>query len=103
VIENTVALLDGKPAANVLLYGDAGTGKSSTVKAIVNEYAERGLRLIEVKKECLNDIPSILQQIDGNPLKFILFIDDLSFEREHDQFNSSKRCWKDRLRRNRPI
>jgi predicted AAA+ superfamily ATPase len=90
VIENTVALLDGKPAANVLLYGDAGTGKSSTVKAIVNEYAERGLRLIEVKKECLNDIPSILQQIDGNPLKFILFIDDLSFEREHDQFNSLK-------------
>jgi predicted AAA+ superfamily ATPase len=60
------------------------------VKAIVNEYAERGLRLIEVKKECLNDIPSILQQIDGNPLKFILFIDDLSFEREHDQFNSLK-------------
>ena len=90
IVENTVALLDGKPASNVLLYGDAGTGKSSTVKAIVNEYSTRGLRLIEVKKEHLNDIPAILQQIEGNPLKFILFIDDLSFEGEHGEFNALK-------------
>lgn len=79
VIKNTLALLDGRPACNVLLYGDAGTGKSSTVKAIANEYRDRGLRLVEVKKTQLYLIPALLDRLEGSPLKFIIFIDDLSF------------------------
>ncbi|MDE5861295.1 MAG: ATP-binding protein, partial [Ruminococcus sp.] len=90
VIDNTLALLDGKPAQNVLLYGDAGTGKSSSVKAIVNEYADRGLRLIEITKEQLRDIPQIIDDISHNPLKFIIFIDDLTFTSGEDCFGSLK-------------
>ena len=78
VIANTEALLEGRPANNVLLYGDAGTGKSSAIKAIANEYAPRGLRLVEVKKNQLFQIPDLMDQLASNPLKFILFIDDLS-------------------------
>lgn len=90
VIDNTLALLDRKPAQNVLLYGDAGTGKSSSVKAIVNEYADRGLRLIEITKEQLRDIPQIIDDISHNPLKFIIFIDDLTFTAGEDCFGSLK-------------
>ncbi len=90
VVENTRALLCGKPAANVLLYGDAGTGKSSTVKAIANEFAEQGLRLIEVKKEQLYEIPALLEAVADSPLKFILFIDDLSFAANDDNFAALK-------------
>ncbi|MCD7890673.1 MAG: ATP-binding protein [Ruminococcus sp.] len=90
VIDNTLAILRGRPAQNVLLYGDAGTGKSSTVKAIVNEYADEGLRLIEVTKEQLQDIPHIIDSISKNPLKFILFIDDLSFSSNDDCFGALK-------------
>ncbi len=90
VIDNTLALIEGRPAQNVLLYGDAGTGKSSTVKAMVNEYADRGLRLIEVTKEQLRDIPHIIDSISSNPLKFILFIDDLSFSSDDDCFGALK-------------
>lgn len=79
VVDNTRALLIGKPAANALLYGDAGTGKSSTVKAVVNECAGEGLRLIEIRKDQLREIPQVAGQLAGSPLKFILFIDDLSF------------------------
>lgn len=90
VIENTLALLNGKPAANVLLYGDAGTGKSSTVKAVLNEYKDRGLRLIELKKSQLHDIPLIISEIADNPLKFILYVDDLSFSSDDDDFGALK-------------
>ena len=90
VINNTLALLDGKPALNTLLYGDAGTGKSSTVKAIANEFSEMGLCLIEIKKEQLCDIPAITEEISGNPLKFIIFIDDLSFSAGEDGFGALK-------------
>ena len=86
VIANTRALLAGSPANNVLLYGDAGTGKSSTVKAIANEYAADGLRLVEVKKNQLYQIPDLMDQLAANPLKFILFIDDLSFSSNDDNF-----------------
>lgn len=79
VIDNTKALLKGEPCNNVLLYGDAGSGKSSTVKAIANEFKDDGLRLIEVKKNQLYSLPDIMDRISGNPLKFIIFIDDLSF------------------------
>lgn len=90
VVNNTLALLDGKPAQNVLLYGDAGTGKSSTVKAIANEYSSQGLRLIEITKEQLRYIPHIIDSISKNPLKFILFIDDLSFSSGDDCFGALK-------------
>lgn len=89
-ISNTLALIEGKPAANVLLYGDAGTGKSSTVKAMVNEFGSRGLRLIEVRKNELNEIPGLVESLGDNPLKFIIFIDDLSFSGENEQIGALK-------------
>ena len=90
ILANTRALLEGRPANNVLLYGDAGTGKSSTVKAIANEYAPEGLRLIEVKKNQLYQIPALMDSLAKNPLKFILFIDDLSFAANDDNFAALK-------------
>ena len=75
---------------NVLLYGDAGTGKSSSVKAIANEFAADGLRLVEVKKNQLYQIPALLDSLAQNPLKFILFIDDLSFSANDDNFAALK-------------
>ncbi len=90
LIANTRALLDGKPAANALLTGDAGTGKSSTVKAIVNELYKDGLRIIEVRKDQLYALPSLLDELAENPLKFILFIDDISFANDDDNFNALK-------------
>jgi len=90
VIANTRALLEGKPTNNVLLYGDAGTGKSSTVKAIANEFAPEGLRLIEVKKNQLYQIPALMDDLAKNSLKFILFIDDLSFAANDDNFAALK-------------
>ena len=90
VIDNTKALLNGKYAANVLLAGDAGTGKSATVKAIANAYREEGLRLIELTKDQLRFIPRIMEHLCRNPLKFILFIDDLSFASNDDNFAALK-------------
>lgn len=90
LLDNTMALLEGRPAANVLLTGDAGTGKSSTVKAVVNALHPRGLRILEVRKEQLHQLPAILDQLSGNPLKFILFIDDLSFQKGDDDFSALK-------------
>ncbi|MCM1522959.1 MAG: ATP-binding protein [Ruminococcus sp.] len=90
VIDNTLALINGAPAANCLLYGDAGTGKSSTVKAVVNEFADKGLRLIELKKSQLRELPRVMETIADNPLKFIIFIDDLSFSADDDDFGTLK-------------
>lgn len=90
IINNTKALLSGLPAANVLLTGDAGTGKSSTVKAIVNEFYTEGLRILEVRKDQLKLIPGILDRLTQNPLKFIIFIDDLSFKDNDDNFSALK-------------
>ncbi|MEG2597185.1 MAG: ATP-binding protein [Oscillospiraceae bacterium] len=90
VIDNTCALLNGKPAANTLLYGDAGTGKSTTVKAVANEFKDQGLRLIELKKKQLHQIPKLVDYLSHNPLKFILFIDDLSFTKDDDDFAALK-------------
>ena len=90
IIQNTKALLCGKPAANILLSGDAGTGKSSTVKAVVNEFKKDGLRIIEVRKDQLVDIPAVIDELHHNPLKFILFIDDLSFNKTDDNFSALK-------------
>ena len=90
VIDNTMALLNGKPCNNVLLYGDAGSGKSSTIKAIVNEYWEMGLRLIEIKKNQLYSLPDVIEKLADNPLKFIIFIDDLSFSTNDSDFGALK-------------
>lgn len=90
IIKNTQALLSGEGASNLLLYGDAGTGKSSTVKAVAAHFAPKGLRIIEVKKNQLYQIPYILEDLSANPLKFILFIDDLSFTGNDDNFSALK-------------
>ena len=90
ILDNTKALLAGKPAANILLTGDAGTGKSSTVKAVANALWKEGLRIIEVRKDQLRVIPAILDELSTNPLKFVLFIDDLSFRKDDDCFNTLK-------------
>jgi uncharacterized protein len=90
VVNNTKALLSGKPASNVLLYGDAGTGKSSTVKAIVNEYADSGLRLVEVRKNQILEIPAVIESLYNSPLKFILFVDDLSFAGNNEEIGVLK-------------
>jgi len=90
VIDNTKALLAGKPAANILLTGDAGTGKSSTVKAVANALWDEGLRILEMRKDQLRSIPKVLDELSSNPLKFVLFIDDLSFLKDDDNFNALK-------------
>lgn len=77
---NTEQFVLGKPANNVLLTGARGTGKSSLIKACLNAYAPRGLRLIEVDKADLVDLPDIVDVVAGRPEKFIVFCDDLSFE-----------------------
>ncbi|MCI1954928.1 MAG: ATP-binding protein [Oscillospiraceae bacterium] len=89
-IDNTAAFLRGLPANNCLLYGDRGTGKSSTVKALLNEYYPEGLRMIEIPKESLSDFPLLVDRIASLPMKFIIFIDDLSFNREDDTYASLK-------------
>ena len=90
VFDNTKALISGRPAANILLFGDAGTGKSSTVKACANYYADQGVRLIEIRKDQLFSLPHIMGKIADNPLKFIIFIDDLSFNKNDDCFSMLK-------------
>ena len=90
VIDNTRALLRGKPAQNVLLYGDPGTGKSLTVKALVNSFFADGLRLIQISRAQLPMLPEIMELIYDNPLKFILFTDDLTFSGEDDSFSVLK-------------
>jgi len=90
VLENTRALVEGKTAANVLLFGDAGTGKSSTVKACANHFADSGVRLIEIRKDQLFSLSYVMGRIAENPLKFIIFIDDLSFNKNDDCFSMLK-------------
>lgn len=90
-IENNIkALIKGKVAANMLLYGDSGTGKSATIKALTNFYAPLGIRLIEIKKNQISEIPYIMGKVSSNPLKFILFLDDLTFDPSDDAFSCMK-------------
>lgn len=84
LIENTKAFIDGKKANNVLLFGDRGCGKSSSVKALLDMFSSQGLRLIEVPKAHIADIPSLIAMLSEKPSKYILFLDDLSFE-SHDK------------------
>ncbi|MDR3318409.1 MAG: ATP-binding protein, partial [Clostridiales bacterium] len=90
VARNTEAFIAGYPAQNVLLYGDRGTGKSSTVHAILNEYKDGGLRLLELNKNHIPDFPRILKIIADSSFKFIIFIDDLSFNDINESFNALK-------------
>ncbi|WP_342756369.1 ATP-binding protein [Kineothrix sedimenti] len=80
LIENTEAFVEGRKANNCLLFGDAGTGKSSSIKAIANEYYDRGLRIIEVYKHQFQDLNDVIAQIKNRNYKFIIYMDDLSFE-----------------------
>ncbi|BAY25744.1 hypothetical protein NIES2100_55520 [Calothrix sp. NIES-2100] len=90
LLKNTEFLLSGEIALHVLLYGSRGSGKSSLVKALLNEYSHRNLRLVEVTKSQLQDLPKIVEQLRGVPQKFIIFVDDLSFEEDDDAFKALK-------------
>jgi len=87
---NTRQFISGFPANNVLLTGARGTGKSSLVKALLNQYADQGLRLIEVSKLELIDLPDIVECIDQRPERFILYCDDLSFETDEPGYKTLK-------------
>ncbi len=90
VEQNTRQFVDGHPANNVLLTGARGTGKSSLIKALLNKYAGKGLRLIEVEKHDLVDLPDIVDRIAERPERFILYCDDLSFEADEPGFKALK-------------
>lgn len=87
---NTRQFVEGRPANNVLLTGARGTGKSSLVKAVLNRYAADGLRLIEVDKQDLLDLPEIVELVEGRPERFIIFSDDLSFEANEPGYKALK-------------
>jgi uncharacterized protein len=90
LINNTQSLLLDKPALNILLYGGKGTGKSSLVKGLLNRYAGTQLRLVEVSKSAMINLPQILELLTDLPQKFIIFIDDLSFEADDEAFKALK-------------
>ncbi len=90
LIKNTKSLLIGKPALNILLYGGKGTGKSSLIKGLLNYYPDSQLRLIEVSKSDMHQLPLILDRVTDLPQKFIIFIDDLSFEADDEAFKALK-------------
>ncbi|WP_411974250.1 ATP-binding protein [[Limnothrix rosea] IAM M-220] len=90
LVQNTECLLAGLPALNVLLYGSRGSGKSSLVKALLGQYKDQGLRLVEVDKQGFRALPEIVEILRQQPQKFIIFVDDLSFEEDDDIFKSLK-------------
>lgn len=90
VVQNTKSFIEGKSCNNCLLYGDMGTGKSSTVKAIANWFRKDGLRIVEIPKERLVDFPLLVDKIAALPMKFIIFIDDLSFQKQDQSYTTLK-------------
>lgn len=90
LLKNTEFLLSGEMALHVLLYGSRGSGKSSLVKSLLNEFSNRSLRLLEVAKSDLKDLPEIVEHLRGVSQKFIIFVDDLSFEEDDDAFKALK-------------
>ena len=90
LVANTEAFLRGAPCNNVLLYGDAGTGKSSSVKALLNEYYDSGLRMIEIYKHQFQDLSNVIAAVKGRNYRFIIFIDDLSFEENEVEYKFLK-------------
>ncbi|PVY78876.1 hypothetical protein C8D92_10179 [Tamilnaduibacter salinus] len=90
IVTNTEHFLKGEPANNTLLWGSRGTGKSSLIKALLNEYADRGLRVIEVDREDLLFLPEIVDEIRALPYRFIIFSDDLSFGHDDASYKALK-------------
>lgn len=90
VVDNTESFVCGLPANNVLLYGDRGTGKSSTIHAILNAYKGRGLRMIEIPKSAVEELSLIREYLADSPMKFIIYIDDLSFDSQDNAFTELK-------------
>lgn len=90
LIANTESFIQGKAANNVLLFGDAGTGKSSSIKAILNEYYNQGLRIIEVYKHQFHALSSVLEQVQDRNYRFIIYMDDLSFEESELEYKYLK-------------
>lgn len=88
--DNTEAFLAGRSSNNVLLYGDAGTGKSSSVKALINEYYDQGLRMIEIYKHQFRDLSAVIAMVKNRNYRFIVFIDDLSFEENEVEYKFLK-------------
>jgi hypothetical protein len=88
--ENTEAFVSGRPANNVLLFGDSGTGKSSSIKALINEYYDAGLRLIEIYKHQFQDLSTIIAQIKSRNYRFVIYMDDLSFEEFETEYKYLK-------------
>ena len=90
LIDNTEAFVEGRKANNVLLFGDSGTGKSTSIKAIVNEYYDRGLRMIEIYKYQFRNLSQLISQIKNRNYKFIIYMDDLSFEEDESEYKFLK-------------
>lgn len=90
VIQNTLQFLNGLPANDVLLTGSRGTGKSSIVRALLTKYADQGLRLIEIERDDLSELPEIQKIIQHRPEKFIVYCDDLAFNAEDENYRSLK-------------
>lgn len=90
IVQNTLQFLHQQPANNVLLWGSRGTGKSSLIKALLNEYASQGLRLVEIEKHDLIDLPEVVEMFYQRPERFIIFCDDLSFEQDDASYKALK-------------
>lgn len=100
LIENTEAFVDGRGANNVLLFGDRGTGKSSSVKALLNMFCDKGLRVIEVSKSGIKSIPYLTEYLSNKPNKYIIFLDDLSFESQDSDYKALKIAMEGQLQAN---
>lgn len=100
LIDNTRAFVEGKFANNVLLFGDRGTGKSSSVKALLNMFASDGLRVIELPKSAITKIPELTKRLEESPHKYILFLDDLTFERHDTEYRALKIAMEGQLQAN---
>ncbi|MPM91392.1 hypothetical protein SDC9_138520 [bioreactor metagenome] len=90
VAANTLDFVERRGGGNLLLYGDRGTGKSSTVKALANEYRSRGLRIVELSKEAIADFHEIMDVLRNVPMRFLLFLDDLTFSTDDSEFSALK-------------
>ena len=90
LIQNTLSFLAGKPANNVLLYGNSGCGKSSMIKALLNAYCHKGLRLVQINKDDLGELPLLLNELKTKAFRYIVFMDDLSFEGDDYQYKALK-------------
>ena len=95
--DNTEAFLSGKGANNVLLYGNSGCGKSTSVKALLNKYSSKGLRLVQLDKEQLSTLPTLINTLSVKPFRFIVFIDDLSFEENDGDYKPLKTALEGRI------